>query len=104
MDYFISFILGAIGGWIAFRILLYIKVQNMLKSIAEETPQPTEPKKINIDFVRMKERIYAYNRDNNHFLASGDTKQEIIDVLGKRFPGTNFMASPTNLKEVGFNE
>ena len=72
----------------------------MMKSVSE-SPSPSKPKVINIDLVRMKDRIYAYNRENNQFLAHGHTKDELAIDLKARFPDVSFMASPANLKEVG---
>ena len=93
------FVLGLVIGWLAFRILLYIKVQKILNNIAE-APLP-EKKIVNLNFVKMDHAILAYNRDTQQFLAQGNTKAEITALLQRRFPDTNFMANKQNLEEVG---
>jgi hypothetical protein len=99
------FILGFIVGVFFMRFIFFLKLQLMLKSISETpVPDKQQRKLVNLEFVKMKNRIYAYDRENSHFLASGDTRQEIVDVLNKRFPDTSFMANPVNLKEVGLND
>jgi DNA-dependent RNA polymerase auxiliary subunit epsilon len=99
MNYFISFIIGIVAGWIAYRIALYIKLQSMLNSIAN-APVP-EKKIVNINFVKMDHAVLAYNRETQQFLAQGNTKGEIIALLVRRFPDTSFMANKQNLEEVG---
>jgi hypothetical protein len=104
MNSYLTFIIGFIVGVFFMRFLFFFRVHTMLKSIAETPAPKPEVKLVNLEFVRMKERIYAYNRENNNFLASGDTKQEIVDILNKRFPDTNFKANKLNMKEVGLHD
>jgi hypothetical protein len=75
----------------------------MLNSIAN-SPEPKSKTIINLDFFKQNGRIYAHNRDNNEFMGKGNTKQELIDDLQKRFPETSFMANPTNIKDVGLDD
>lgn len=101
MDNLILFILGMIVGWAIFKIHFYYKVWVMMKSISE-SPLPKKPeiKKINIELVKLKDTLYAYNNDTKAFLAHGQSKQEVVDSLHKQYPNHMFMASPANLKEV----
>ena len=69
-----------------------------------ESIKPKETKKVDIDLVKIKDVVYAYSRENPQFLAQGYTRLEIVENLRRRFPDTTFMASPSNLKEVGFND
>lgn len=73
----------------------------MLDNIANAPLPEKDYKRIDVDFIRKDDIIYCYNRDGDVFLAWGTTKQEIMDVLSKKFPGTRFMANPQNLKDVG---
>lgn len=105
MNAFLAFLLGAAIGWFALKAIIMLKVKRMLDSIANEPTQQlpvmSKPVKIvNIDLVRMDHAVLAYDRDSQQFLAQGQTKEEIVDILRKRFPDTSFMASPKNLKEV----
>lgn len=95
----LGIIVGFISGWIMLRVLINYKMKMMLDSIAN-TPKP-ELKTVDIDLVRIKDRLYAYDRSTHNFLAHGDTKAEVIDSLRARFPDTSFMARTSNLEELG---
>lgn len=94
----LSLVVGFILGWVALRALINLKMRRMLDSIANSEP---DRKVINLDFVKMDHAILAYNRDTNQFLAQGSTREEITQLLVKRFPDTSFMANKKNLDEVG---
>lgn len=101
LTFTIGVILGIIFGWVLLRALINHKMKLMLDSIAN-TPLPQkELKTIDIDLIMIKDRIYAYDRSNQNFLAHGDTKAEVIDSLRSRFPDTSFMARTSNLEELG---
>jgi len=101
MNYFIAFVVGTFVGWCALRLWAIRRMKKMLGSIAD-TPLPKDQidNKVEIDLVRIKTHVYAYDRKDQAFLASGSTKQEITDNLQKRFPTKKFMASPSNIAEV----
>jgi hypothetical protein len=95
----LTFVIGFILGWLVLRGMINLKMKRMLDSIVNS---PTPDKKvINLDFVKMKHAILAYNRDTQQFLAQGSTREEITALLLKRFPDTSFMANSKNLDEVG---
>ena len=100
---FLFFLVGFIIGWFALRALINRKMRIMLESIASSPIHEKKPI-INLDFFKHNGRIYAHNRDNNEFMGKGNTKQELIDDLQKRFPETSFMANKSNIKEVGFDD
>lgn len=101
MDSFLLFIVGFIIGWMFLRALINRRMRMMLDSIANSPLPEKDYKRIDLDFMKKEHMIYCYNRDGDVFLASGSTKEEIMDVLSKKFPGTRFMARPDNLKDVG---
>jgi hypothetical protein len=102
---FLSIVIGFIIGWLALKLLINRRLKIMLESIAySPLPEKKEPKKVDIDLVKIKDVIYAYSRDEPQFLAQGTTKEEIAENLKIRFPDTSFMASPKNLREVGLDE
>lgn len=94
-------IIGFISGWIMLRVLINYRLRLMLDSIANSPSPEKELKTVDIDLVMIKDRLYAYDRSNNNFLAHGDTKAEVIDSLRSRFPDTSFMARSSNLKDLG---
>jgi hypothetical protein len=89
---------GFILGWFALRVLINYKMKQMLDSIANSS---VEKKIIPLDFVKMDHAILAYNRETQQFLAQGNTREEITELLKRRFPDTSFIANTQNLKEVG---
>jgi hypothetical protein len=97
----LGIIIGFVSGWIMLRALINYRMKAILDSIAN-TPLPQkELKTVDIDLVMIKDRIYAYDRSNQNFLAHGNTKAEIIDSLRTRFPDTSFMAKTSNLEDLG---
>ena len=101
MIYLITFICGAIIGWALWQIAFYLKMKSMLDSIAN-APKP-EIKTVDINLVRMDHAVLAYDKTTQMFLGQGKTKQELIDILRTRFPGTNFMVNSNNLRDI-YNE
>jgi len=105
LTFLIGAILGFALGWFMLRVLVNYRMRLMLDSIANSpSPEKKENKKVDIDLVRIKDIVYAYSREDPHFLAQGSTKEEIVANLKIRFPDTTFMASPRNLREVGLDE
>ena len=97
-------IIGFVSGWLMLRVLINFKMKVMLDSIVN-TPLPKqEIKVVDIDLVKIKGRVYAYDRKDNSFLGYGNTKDEMVEYLSKKYPNTSFMAKPTNVKEVDFND
>jgi hypothetical protein len=97
-------IIGFASGWIMLRVLINYKLKTMLGSIANSPVPQQETKVIDIDLIRIKDRVYAYDRKDDSFLGYGNTKDEMVEYLRKKYPNTSFMAKPTNVKEVDFND
>ncbi len=105
MEYFlIGMIAGIICGWLILRALINHKMKMVLDSIANSPLPKPELKVVDIDLVKIKDRVYAYDRKDQSFLGYASTKDEMIADLRKRFPNTSFMAKTSNLKEVEFND
>ena len=66
----------------------------------EDKELPQEPKTIKLEFFKYKDRFYAHSIEDGAFMASGDSKAELVAILNKRFPNISFTANPQNLKEV----
>ena len=47
--------------------------------------------------------FFVYDGFDNSFMAQGKTKKELEENLARRFPHKKFMASPENLREIGFD-
>lgn len=97
LTFIIGTVLGFALGWYVLRMLINYKMKAMLDSIAE-TPLPV--KTINLNMVKMDHAVLVYNKDTQQFLAQGNTKEELVDILRKRYPNTNFMINSQNLREM----
>jgi hypothetical protein len=95
----LAFIAGIAVGFLIIRCLIILKMKRMLDSIAN-SPIP-DKKIVNINFVKMDHAILVYNRETQQFLAQGNSKEEIVQLLAKRFPDTSFMANSRNIEEAG---
>jgi hypothetical protein len=100
----LGIIIGFASGWFMLRVLINYKMKMMLGSIIDSPLPKPEIKVVDIDLVKIKNRVYAYDRKDNSFLGYGNSKDEMIEYLRKKYPNTSFMAKPTNVKEVDFND
>lgn len=98
---FLLFILGFICGWIGLTIMVTYRMKRTLRRLVDEEEKLPDVKIIKLNFTRIQDMIYAYDSSNDHFMARGISKDEIVNDLQKRFPKTHFTANPSNLKEVG---
>jgi len=103
LTFIVGALLGVALGWYIQRVLINYKMKLMLDSIAN-SPIETKLKVVDIDLVKIKDRVYAYDRKDNSFLGYANSKNEMVDDLRKRYPNTSFMARSSNLKEVEFND
>jgi hypothetical protein len=100
----LTIVLGFILGWFTLRLLINYKMMRMLDNIANSPLPNPEIKVVDIDLIKIKDRVYAYDRKDNSFLGYGNSKEEMVEYLRKKHPNTSFMAKPTNVKEVDFND
>lgn len=100
----LGIIIGFVSGWLMLRALINLRMRNVLDSIANSPLPKPEIKVVDIDLIKIKDRVYAYDRKDNSFLGYGNSKDEMVEYLRKKYPNTSFMAKPANVKEVDFNE
>lgn len=94
-------VVGIVWGWNA-RGNYARKRLDMLLKQAEETQEPQEETPIPIIIEKHNDTFYVYGKDDNTFMAQGNTRWHLEKNLEKRYPGKKFGASPENLKEIGF--
>lgn len=94
-------VVGIVWGWNA-RGNYARKRLDMLLKHAEETQEPQEEAPIPIIIEKHNDTFYVYGKDDNTFMAQGNTRWHLEKNLEKRYPGKKFGASPENLKEIGF--
>jgi len=100
----LTIVLGFILGWFTLRLFINYKMMRMLDNIANSPLPKSETKVVDIDLIKIKDRVYAYDRKDNSFLGYGNSKEEMVEYLRKKHPNTSFMAKPANVKEVDFND
>jgi len=57
-----------------------------------------------INIEKHDNAFFVYDVSDNSFMAQGSTRGELELNLAKRFPDKKFLASPTNLREIGFDK
>lgn len=98
---FIFFVYGVIVGWNA-REKHALKLTKQLLDGIEEKVQEETKDKIYVTIEKHNDIIYVYDKINSTFMAQGKSKEEIEDVLSKRYPGKRFAASEEELAKAGF--
>ena len=73
----------------------------MLDGIEEKVQEETKDK-IYVTIEKHNDVIYVYDKINSTFMAQGKSKEEVEDVLSKRYPGKKFAASEEELAKAGF--
>lgn len=95
-------VVGIVWGWNARGNYARKRLDMLMKTM--ETTQAEEPADLPIPIIIEKhnDTFYVYGKDDNTFMAQGDTRWNLEKNLEKRYPGKKFGASPENLKDVGF--
>lgn len=101
MDYFIIFVLGFVTGWIVLRMLVTHRV-NQLKKVLTQVIEKKLPEEVGVVFSRHGDSVHVHDAITSEFLAQGNTREEIVEVLESRFPNKVFKATSDNIREVGF--
>ena len=101
VTYIVVWIMGAVYGWYARERHAKRSIDKFFSRI-EEAVSETSPNRIPIIIERNNGVFYVWNKDDNTFMGQGKTKQELEEVLAKKYPDCRFAAEPENLKV--FNE
>lgn len=96
------FALGFFVGWWMREQLALRRIDKMLTQIEDELDEAEEASLVKIKIEKHSEVFYVFNQETDEFMAQGIDRKELEDALAKKFPEKTFMATPANLKEVGF--
>lgn len=99
----IEFILGFACGWFALQLWVTWRAKKIIAQIesrVEENIKASKENKVELEFQRQGNKIYAYQAKDGVFVSHGDTMVELIEDLQKRFPNTNFVGNQKNIEEV----
>jgi len=109
MEEFLSifgvFVFGFILGWVLREGMAKRRVDKLLAELEGDIEETVETIRKNVIPIRIEMHngaYYIFNTDTDEFMAQGVTRPELELELAKRHPEKRFIATPENLKEVGF--
>ena len=81
--------------WHAHRLM-----DKMIDDMADKTVDEFRSKVINIRVEDHEGQFFVYKKDDGSYLAHGETKTKLEDILCEKFPGKLFNASPEDLEKL----
>lgn len=97
----------AIYGGVCFFLGWRMREQAAIKSINRATEEFAESmvsefksKVINIRVEDHEGQFFVYSKEDGAYLAHGETKSKLEDILHDKFPGKLFNASPQDLEKL----
>jgi hypothetical protein len=99
------FIFGFILGWVLREEMAKRRVDKLMEQLEGDIGEKVEALRKNVIPIKIEIHsgvYYVFNTDNDEFMAQGANRKELEDALAKRHPEKRFIATPENLKEVGF--
>lgn len=99
----IEFAIGFACGWFALQLWVTYRARQIIAQIesrVEENIKASKENKVELEFQRQGNKIYAYQAKDGVFVSHGDTMTEVVEDLQKRFPDKLFVGSSQNIKEV----
>lgn len=96
---------GLVGCFVGIRIGWNSRERAAKKFVANyltEMYQDVEKNTINIQITRVNDLFLVHNESTGEFLTQGTTHEEISKNLKERFPQKTFLATPANIKEIGY--
>ena len=99
----LSLLAGIVYGWRLRGIHLKVVTQKIMQELSEQLEEEAESDElIQINIEQHSGVFYVYNKQTDEFMGQGSSKEQLEDVLAKRFPGKRFACPEKILKEVGF--
>lgn len=99
---FCFFIYGVAVGWKAREKHALRLAEKLLDGLEEQVEKEEAESKVQVTIEKHGDVIYVYDKKSSQFMAQGNSKSEIEDVLSQRFPGKKFAASQEDLEKAGF--
>lgn len=96
------FALGFILGWIFREEIAKRRIDKLLDELEGDVEETVNASIVKIKIENHNGAYYVFNEESDEFMAQGMTRKELEDALAKNFPEKNFMATPANLKELGW--
>lgn len=99
----IIFIFGAICFFLGWRLReahAKMVVNKMKKEFLEEAQEEFKSSVVNIRVEDHDGQFFVYRKDDGSYLAHGETKSILEDILNEKFPGKMFNATPEDLEKL----
>lgn len=87
-------------GWKLREIHAKNVVARMKKEMLEEAHEEFKSNVVNIKVEDHNGEFFVYRKDDGSYLAHGETKSTLEDILNEKFPGKMFNASPEDLQKL----
>ncbi len=75
-------------------------MDQIMEEMVEDTVDEFKKKVINIKVEDHDGQFFVYKKDDGSYLAHGETKNKLEDILNEKFPGKLFNASPEDLEKL----
>lgn len=104
-ELFLMIVAGVACGLVGFRLGWNAREQAAKKFVMNYVEQEMDRVKETVVHIVVScegTRFLVHDKDSGEFLAQGTNHLDITKVLLARFPSKKFIASPDNLKDVGY--
>ena len=75
-------------------------IDKLTEEVAEETLQQFKSKVVDIRVEDHDGQFFVYKKEDGSYLAHGESKTKLEDILMEKFPGKLFNASPEDLQKL----
>ena len=98
----IWYILTFVAGWYVREAMAMYKIRAIVKTMQELEENPAVINELKVNIEKHNDQFYLYRDSDDQFIAQGATKEEVVEVLKKRYPAQTVVVDPDNVKEVDF--
>ena len=96
-------IYGGVCFFLGWRMREQVAIRTINKAteeFAENMVSEFKSKVVNIRVEDHQGQFFVYAKDDGRYLAHGETKTKLEDILNEKFPGKMFNASPEDLEKL----
>lgn len=98
----LSLLVGMYQGWKLRESYARVVTKKLMEVLEKDLEESESEELIQINIEQHSGVFYVYDKQNAQFMGQGKSKEELEDVLAKRFPGKRFACPEKTLKEIGF--
>lgn len=94
----VVWIMGAVYGWCARERHAKRSIDKFMMHVEETVAEHIDESVIHINIEKHNGTFFVYKKDTSEFMGQGKTKQELEEVLAKRYPDKKFAADKEKLR------